>query len=483
MAHVKAENLSLAGLQQRELSVRELSRLKARAVAALEKLDFEQCVEVAIAVAISPCREDDIPRLEQKADTCIYLFVALLQGLGKLDEAVFWLRQRELFSQHIARAYIKSRRLRNRTKETVFAEFWSSNIGHTAQLGVFAKRNILEGKQDRRLSLVRPRTPGMANQCLIEHWRRYFQLVGDGDAMPFPRDKLRFVSRDIFLDCRVSGTETYFWQAWAEISRAWEEAGGGPLLELSEEEAERGKRAAAELGIPEGKWFVCLHVRSPGFKAYHEKLQEALNADVASYGMLIDAIIARGGIVVRMGDRSMPRMAPRQGLIDYAHSGHKSDWLDIFLCANCRFYVGTSSGLAYVPGLFDVPCVFTNWFPSGMRPLSGNDIFIPKLHWYAADSCLAPYEESLAPPLGHIHSLDSLRRLGVTLRHNTPEELRDVAIEMLDRLSHGSRYTAEDDRLQARFNAVALQARSFGNARIGRAFLNEHAGLLPREAR
>jgi putative glycosyltransferase (TIGR04372 family) len=211
----------------------------------------------------------------------------------------------------------------------------------------------------------------------------------------------------------------------------------------------------------------------------HEGLQDTLNADITTYDLAIDAIVERGGWVIRMGDPSMPRLPARKGVVDYAHSPHKADWMDVFLCATCRFYVGTSSGLAYVPNLFWTPCVLTNWFPTGTRPLNGTDLFIPKMHWYDAQNDLAPFAESLAPPLGHIHASPTLRAMGVSLKDNTREDLRDVVVEMLDRLEARAVYTAEDAYLQARFDAVANNSRSFGNARIGRDFIRKYRRLLP----
>jgi hypothetical protein len=123
--------------------------------------------------------------------------------------------------------------------------------------------------------------------------------------------------------------------------------------------------------------------------------------------------------------------------------------------------------------------VFTNWFPTGARPLNSSDIFIPKLHWYDEQDEFVPFAESLAPPLGHIHANPTLRALGVSLKDNTREDLRDAVVEKLDRLEAKATYTAEDNHLQTHFDAVAINSRSFGNARIGRDFIRKYRSLLP----
>lgn len=407
----------------------------------------------------------------------MYLGIAALQGLGRLDEAVFWLRKRKrLAAEIIDYEFGEYARLLD-PAYLIFDHFWSSHIGHTALLGVYVKRNLLEGKPVRRMALVRGGSQG--NTYLVNQWKDHFCIVDQPSELPSPFLYSAISSKNLFLEDSIAGPDTYFWQAYSEISRAWEAAGGGSLLKLSQADILRGREMLDAMGLPGGAWYVCLHVRSRGFKRLHEGLQASLNADIASYDLVIDAVVERGGWVIRMGDPSTPRLPAHDRVIDYAHNSMKADWLDIFLCATCRFYIGTSSGLAYVPSLFGTPCVLTNWFPSGTRPLNGTDLFLPKLHWYDAEGEFAPFADSLAPPLGHIHAASGLRALGVSLKDNTPEELRDVVVEMLDRLDGQGRYTAEDDLLAAHFDAVARSCRSFGNARIGKNFIRKYRNLLP----
>lgn len=455
----------------------QLRQLVQGAITALNDVDIDGCVRPAMMVATAPCPDDNFARLQIKESACYILAVALLQGLGRLDEAILWWRERNRVAAVLARHFLEGRDPA-RIAERIFDTFWSSHLGHTAVLGIYVKRNLLR-KSPRTLTLVRPPAKNSGNPYLVEHWRRYFTLVDSAADLPFPPDALPFLYKNMFLEDRLEGPESHYWRAYAEISRAWEEAGGGALLDLSPEERLRGGAGLVAMGIPEGAWYVCLHVRAAGFKSTHEGLQDALNADIGTYASAIDAILQRGGWVVRMGDPSMPRLPSRHGVVDYAHNPQKSDWMDIFLFASCRCMVGTSSGPAYVPSLFGVPGVFTNWFPNGTRPLNSADLFIPKLHWYEAHNDYVPFDESLAPPLGHIHSRPTLRALGVSLRDNEADDLRDVVVEMLDRLEEQTARSPEDAELQARFDAVAENSRSFGNARIGRNFIRKYRRLLP----
>ena len=62
----------------------------------------------------------------------------------------------------------------------------------------------------------------------------------------------------------------------------------------------------------------------------------------------------RGAWCLRMGDPSMRPMPRAPRVIDYAHSAIRSDWMDVFLCARCRFFIGNTSGNYYTHNSWDL---------------------------------------------------------------------------------------------------------------------------------
>ena len=50
-------------------------------------------------------------------------------------------------------------------------------------------------------------------------------------------------------------------------------------------------------------------------------------------------------------------------MIDYATSDDRSDFLDIWLMANCYFCITTGTGLDEVAGFWGIPSVFVNLLP------------------------------------------------------------------------------------------------------------------------
>ncbi len=48
-------------------------------------------------------------------------------------------------------------------------------------------------------------------------------------------------------------------------------------------------------------------------------------------------------------------------IIDYAGSGRRTDFLDVYLGAKCDFFICSETGISIVPEMFRRPAVYTNW--------------------------------------------------------------------------------------------------------------------------
>jgi putative glycosyltransferase (TIGR04372 family) len=122
--------------------------------------------------------------------------------------------------------------------------------------------------------------------------------------------------------------------------------------------------------------------------------------------------------------------------------------------------------------------VLTNWFPIGQRPFNGRDIYIFKLYRAGFPPQQLSFAEMMAPPIGYAPRYVHAEELGLVPVSNTPEEIREVVTEMLDRLDGTLSYTEADEALQSAFDAVAETNLAIGNARAGRDFLRRYSRLL-----
>ena len=142
-------------------------------------------------------------------------------------------------------------------------------------------------------------------------------------------------------------------------------------------------------------------------------------------------------------------------VIDYAHMDIRSDVMDIFLGATCRFLIGTASGFLRVPRYFGVPVIFTNCTSSvPYFSLVENDLYLPRLLKYQGNNQYVSFKEYMSPSMSMLNSTQKYLKEGLEWIDNTPEELKDVTIEMLEKIDGNSSSKSEDDR-QRRFKIIA----------------------------
>ena len=269
--------------------------------------------------------------------------------------------------------------------------------------------------------------------------------------------------------------------AYSAIQKMWDDQRRPPLLALAPEHRARGRAALKRLGVPENAWFAALHIREAS--SHGENVPWNPNAlrgaDISTYGPAIEAIVARGGYVIRMGDPSLTRLAPMKNVVDYAHldEADRADWLDVFCCAASRFFLGSVSGPPYVGWVFGVPMIGTNWFPTGYWPFSSRDIFIPKL-LRRRDGSFLNIRDAVRPPIAGTAFPGFYTARGLEVVDNRPEDIAAAATEMMDRLDGRLVYDEDDDRLQQRFREKARFDSLVINARIGRDFLRNHRFLI-----
>ena len=346
-------------------------------------------------------------------------------------------------------------------------------IGHIALLDAYVKMGILGQRSTARPILLIG--PGLSNPCYLDYWRRYLpDMITDPVALEILWPLAKYLEDRYGAVMDSSGQQIYELKTFNReraIQSQWEAEGRGLLLTLTGSDHERGWRCLRGLGVSADAWFVGMHVREG-------RVQGERNADINTYRIAIESIVARGGWVIRMGDPSMTPLPAMPQVIDYAHSKVRSDWMDVFLWARCRFFIGTQSGPAWVPPTFGVPCVITNWPSMGIRLWFNKDLCIFKLNWSEREARYVNFAEVISSPLARGECTQYRASRGIKFVDNTPEEINDVVIEMLDRLDGKLHYSKEDEELQERFARLSSRRASKANTRIGRAFLHKHAHLL-----
>lgn len=350
-------------------------------------------------------------------------------------------------------------------------------IGHLAtEPDALLKEERLGHFPPRKGLLLAPRGR-VANERLIDYWARYFDVVRSPAVCTLlgPLNRFGFVRLREDLSryvVAINGSADY-----VRLQGEWAER--PPLLELNGEDLERGEKRLRELDVPAGARFVCFHSRSVGYSPSDEHLHDFRNSAVENYLGAARSLAERGIYCIRMADASGRPLPAMPGVIDYAVSPLRADWMDVFLCAKTHFFLGNTSGLAFVASVFGRPVALANLVPfSGAFPYAPRDLGIPKL--LRREGRLLPFAEVLSSEIGDLRFSDDYARRGIETVENSADEIRDLALEMLGRLEGATVYSQEDERLQQRFRALFRPGHfSYASAgRVGRDFLRKYEHLF-----
>ena len=359
------------------------------------------------------------------------------------------------------------------------------SIGVYSVLDTYIKAGILGLRPPKKLVLLlSPRTV-INNPCYLNYWRRYVTVISDPLTIRNLSPLEKYLTKKIFHFVSFHDRILNIVAAHKVVNRQWDVENRPPVLTLSTEDYENGWDCLKSLGVPEGAWFVCLHVRGSGWREDGSSSENFRNCDIETSFSAIKTIVEAGGWVVRIGDPiSMTPLPPMENVIDYAHSDVKSDWMDIFCCAQCRFIIGTASGMWPVSSAFGVPLIMTNMLPTNLAfDFSSKDIFIPRLCWSIKENRYLAFRELLSFPVAVATSQFSYDRLGLKIEENTEEDINVAVTEMMKRLDKTLEYSNEDEIRQERFRSQTTSS-FYGekaisvNARIGKDFLCKNKHLL-----
>ena len=180
-----------------------------------------------------------------------------------------------------------------------------------------------------------------------------------------------------------------------------------------------------------------------------------------------------------MGDPTMKPLPSIEQVIDYVYSDVRSDWMDVFGLASCRFQLGNVSGPLALSQVVGVPTAAADSAPMRAVLSTKRDIWTPKLYWSDGEDRYLTFAEVLTSPLARMNRTELFDNAGISLVDNTPEENRDLAVEVMDRLEGDLHYSAEDERLQEIFKSLLEPEPEYvTSARVGRDFLRKYSWLL-----
>jgi putative glycosyltransferase (TIGR04372 family) len=317
-----------------------------------------------------------------------------------------------------------------------------------------------------------------ANAALVEYWKgykKYFRIV----TSPWLYLLLLPFRKSFLLKYDISDyTMNYLSQARYYLINKEDEK---PLLKIKPHHQKMGKEILSQWGLNSTDWFVCFHCREDG---YRKNPQFSFrNSNIDALFLALKEIEKRGGWTIRLGRETTPlpeRFKLLKKTIDYSQNGFVSDWMDLFLTSQSKFNLYSStSGIREVAVLFGTPIVCVNLLPFCSLPPRSIDLAIPRLYFSKQKQRMLSFSEIIKSPSSNYLHNEEFEKDGIQIIENTEEEIKEVVVEMLDRLDGLVLANASDEALQKRFHSLFTQANyCYGTtAKIGTFFLRKHRNL------
>ena len=233
-----------------------------------------------------------------------------------------------------------------------------------------------------------------------------------------------------------------------------------PHLKFTNDELASGESGLHAMGIPLDARFVCLIIRDsaylesiPLYKQLDMSYHNYRDCNIQNYVMAAEELAELGFFVIRMGvkvNEAIKTQHPK--IIDYALNGMRTDLMDIYLGAKCEFCITVGTGFDAIPFIFRRPIVNTNYVPIGFLSTSSQQFLaITKHHYCVLENRILSLSEIFDRGAGFNYASSDFESIGIKLMENTPEEIRDVVIEMAERLTGNWQPHEDDEALQGRF--------------------------------
>lgn len=257
-------------------------------------------------------------------------------------------------------------------------------------------------------------------------------------------------------------------------------------VNFTESECERGKRELQNLGLDPEREHACLLGRDSAFlrqtmPGSDGDMQEPRNMDISTFKAGAEELLRLGYNVIRIGNiAEEPLKIEHPNFVDYPFSGKGNDFMDVYIPATSKFFVGVPSGPMHICNAFRVPCLQVN--------LARLEIID-----YCSPEDLALFKLIQSESSGRILSIPEIIDAGIskwpienfadsdfTVIDNTEEELLEAIKEMHLKVNGKWQPTGEDIRLQQHYRSY-LKVSDYNSrfeAPISAYFLKKHADEL-----
>jgi len=262
-------------------------------------------------------------------------------------------------------------------------------------------------------------------------------------------------------------------------------------LSFSETESELGEKFLQSVGCQNRK-FVCLMVRD---SAYLDTIRsdkdfsfyEYRDSKIMTYLPAAEMLTRQGYTVFRMGQivkNELISVNPK--IIDYATNGMRTEFLDLFLGANCSFFVSTGTGIDTVAQIFRRPMLYVNMLGFYEDILINDYLFYPKIYKDAISLRQLSLREIARRGLVNEIDRSRFKEENTLVEDLSEQEITDAIQEMLMRTTGNYIPSINEQGLHAKVldifktepNLYGEFNRGFLRGEFASCFLNKYPNFL-----
>lgn len=214
-------------------------------------------------------------------------------------------------------------------------------------------------------------------------------------------------------------------------------------LPFTSEEHSYAQQELQRMGVAPGAKIVCLHVRDMAYGAETYGPEHAYesfrNADIDNYRQAMEWLAEQGWYVLRMGAVvAKPLAWENDRIIDYA-TRYRTEFMDIWLSANCDLMISTGSGIDIIPSLVGNNVLVSDAELTIMLPGFRNVSYLFKD--YCNADTLEPYhlKEIFANKMAFAWNVPYFLEKKVKLQHVKPEVILGAVIEKFEMMLETTR--------------------------------------------
>ncbi len=339
-------------------------------------------------------------------------------------------------------------------KKIRVGEIYSVRLGHLAMECEIYLSEVELGKQGNNFDLFYFKDEKVANKTLAQMYSHPMRI---NHKFSWILDAIRRFNmtdeHEIILNTRavavasVRDTQCVMQQTESQIN-----------FTLKEEKFGTGE--IYDLGLNHKRQHICIFGRDSKFlsitdpKNNDADMQEIRDMRIKTFKPSVEELLRMDYNVIRMGSAVKETLdINHPNFLDYATSGKRTDFMDVYLSAKCKFFVGAQSGLIHIPMIFRVPCLSINVVRLELIHFcSPEDLAIFKLLWSKTEKRILKVPEIIESGISRWR-VEKFANSDIEVIDNTEDEILEAVKEMHERVNGTWQISKRDLELQKTFHS------------------------------